>query len=134
MLVWIGSIGLAGLVSFIIGGLWYSVLFGATWSALRPATAVAANPSAVVMVAEFARCLVVAAALAYLINRLGIGSLRDALVLAVVIWGGFQLVGLIGSVLHEGYPVKLYAIHMGDALAKTVASCLIIAGLTQRFA
>ena len=75
-----------------------------------------------------------ASALAYLINRLGISTLRDALVLAAVVWGGFQLAGLVGSVLHEQYPIKLYAIHMGDALAKVTASCLIITGLTSRFA
>ena len=77
---------------------------------------------------------VLATALAYLINRLGIATLRDALVLAVVVWGGFQVAGLVGSVLHEGYPITLYAIHMGDALAKVAASCLIITGLTSRFA
>ena len=86
------------------------------------------------MALEFARCLIAAAALAYLINQLGIASLRGGLVLAIVIWGGFQLAGLAGSVLHEGYPAKLYAIHMGDALAKVAASSLIITGLTSRFA
>jgi hypothetical protein len=136
MITWIGSVALAALVSFVIGFLWYSVLFGTAYAALRPGNVEegAATPSAVVMALEFARCLIVATALAYLINRLGIASLPEALVLAVVVWGGFQLVGLVGSVLHEGYPIKLYAIHMGDALAKVTASCLIVADLTSRFA
>ena len=136
MFTWIGSVALAALVSFVIGFLWYSVLFGADYAALRPGYAgeIAARPSAVVVVMEFIRCLIVASALAYLINRLGISTLREALVLAVVVWGGFQVAGLVGSVLHEGYPIKLYAIHMGDALAKVAASCLIITGLTSRFA
>lgn len=136
MTVWIGSTALAAVVAFFIGAAWYSVLFGATYEALRPGgnLAAAAMPSAAVMVMEFVRCLVVAAALAYLINRLAIVNFRDALILAIVVWGGFQLVGLIGSVLHEGYSVKLYAIHMGDALAKVIASSFIITGLTSRFA
>jgi hypothetical protein len=32
----------------------------------------------------------------------------------------------VGSVIHEGYPWKLYAIHTGDALAKTLVMTLIL--------
>ncbi|MFZ1725873.1 MAG: DUF1761 domain-containing protein [Albidovulum sp.] len=136
MLVWTGSIALAAVVAFVTGALWYTVLFGATYAELRPKLrpSALAMPTAVVMVMEFACCLIVAAALAHLINRLGITTLREAMGLAVAVWGGIQLVGLIGSVLHEGYPVKLYAIHMVDALAKVATSSLIIAALTRRFA
>jgi hypothetical protein len=136
MITWIGSVGLAALVSFVIGFMWYGFLFGTAYAALRPgySGAIADTTSAAVIVLEFARCLIVATALAYLVHRLGIVTLRDAVVLAVVVWAGFQLAGLVGSVLHEGYPVKLYAIHMGDALAKVTASCLIITGLTSRYA
>lgn len=135
MFTWIGSVALAGLVSFVIGALWYTVLFGDAYAALRPAETgdIVATPSATVMAIEFARCLIVAAALAYLIHHLGIVRQRDALGFAVVVWGGFQLVGLAGSVLHEGYPAGLYANHMGDALAKVTASCLLITGLTGRY-
>ena len=134
MLTWIGSIALAALVSFFIGAAWYGALFGEAYSALRPGGGSDAAGTAAVMAMEFARCLIAAAALAYLINGLGITNLGGALVLAVVVWFGFQLAGLAGSVLHEGYSAKLYAIHMGDALAKVVANSLIITGVTSRFA
>ena len=52
--------------------------------------------------------------------------------LAVLVWAGFQLGGFAGSVLHEGYPLRLYAIHMGDALLKAVVASFVIAGLAGR--
>ena len=135
MLIWMASIGLAALICFCIGAAWYSLLFGAALASLRSGNhpAIDGRPAAAVMLAEFGRCLIVAAAMAYLINRTGTVSWGDALTLAAVVWGGFQLFGLVGSVLHEGYPAKLYAIHMGDALVKALASAVIITGLTSHF-
>ena len=43
------------------------------------------------------------------------------------VWIGFQGFVLIGSVIHEGYAVKLFAIHAGDALVKAITSCVILA-------
>lgn len=137
MITWIASVVLAAGITFVIGALWYStVLFGAAAAALRPGgmASQSAAPLGSVMAMEFARCLFVSVTFAYFIHRLGIADIGDGLILAVVAWGGFQAFGLIGSVLHEGYPLRLYAIHMGDALAKAVANCLIITGLTSHFA
>ena len=136
MLTWTGGVILAAVVSFVIGAMWYGLLFGEVYAALRPesAGAMTATPAPSVLAMEFTRCLIVAATLAYLICRMGIVTLPDAMIVAVIVWGGLQCVGLIGSVMHEGYPLRLYAIHMGDALAKSVASSLIIVGLTSWFA
>lgn len=135
MLIWIGSIALAGIVCFGIGGVWYGAIFGSMAAELQPGGAAAGTAtSGTAMAFELARCLIGAAAFAWFIHRLGLVTVPQGLMLAVIVWAGFQVVGLIGSVLHEGYPPLLYAIHMGDALAKAVASCLIITTLTARFA
>jgi Protein of unknown function (DUF1761) len=44
----------------------------------------------------------------------------------LVVWLGFQAMAVLGSVLHEQYPLGLYAIHIGDALATTLAMALIL--------
>jgi Protein of unknown function (DUF1761) len=42
------------------------------------------------------------------------------------VWIGFQATSIVGSVIHENYPVKLYAIHTGDALTKTLVITVIL--------
>jgi hypothetical protein len=135
MLVWIGSVVAAAILCFMIGATWYGVIFGTAVSSMHPAYAAQSAQSMAVSVVglELARCLIVSATFAYFIHRMGITTMTAGLALAVVAWGGFQVVGLIGSILHEDYPPKLFAIHMGDALAKAVASCSVIIGLTGRF-
>jgi hypothetical protein len=135
MIVWSSSIVLAAVVSFVIGAVWYGFLFADSYTALLAGKGLAASsaPTAKVMAAEFLRCLLIAATMGFLISKTGTVTLQESLLLAVIVWGGLQVTGLVGSVLHEGYAAKLYAIHMGDALAKVVASSLIITGLTSRF-
>jgi len=124
------AVGVVALVCFVAGALWYSpVLFGNAYSALRsiePSSASAATPPPGELIAEVVRCFVVAYTFAYFILRLGTDSVKGALKVALVVWIGFQGFVLIGSVIHEGYPVKLFAIHAGDALVKAISSCVIL--------
>ena len=115
---------------FVLGAVWYSPLaFGKAWSALRgldgDATA-AARPSPPMMAAEFVRGLLVAYVLARLIVLLGINDLVGAIVLGISIWLGLQATSIVGSVLHEQYPPKLFAIHSGDALVKTMFAAVLL--------
>ncbi|MGH7528149.1 MAG: DUF1761 domain-containing protein [Gemmatimonadales bacterium] len=125
------AVVVAAVVSFLVGALWYSpLLFGNAYLALRgieSATTTAATPPPSELIAEFIRCLIVAYTFAHFIRRLGIDSVKSALELAFLVWIGFQGFVLIGSVIHEGYPVNLFAIHAGDALVKAITSCVILA-------
>jgi len=94
----------------------------------------AATPPPSELIAEIVRCFVVAYTFAYFIARLGIDSMKGALVFALVVWIGFQGFVLVGSMIHEGYPVKLFAIHAGDALVKAISSCVILALWRKRAA
>ena len=79
------------------------------------------------LIAEIVRCFVVAYTFAYFIVRLDIDNVNGALILALSVWIGFQAFVLVGSVIHEGYSVKLFAIHAGDALVKAITACIIFA-------
>ena len=132
------AVGVVAVVCFLIGALWYSpLLFGNSYLALRgieSSAASAATPPPGELIAEVVRCFVVAYTFAYFIARLGIDSVKDALKFALLVWFGFQGFVLIGSVIHEGYPVNLFAIHAGDALVKAISSCVILVLWRKRLA
>ncbi len=134
----LSAVGVVAVVCFVVGALWYSpLLFGNAYLALRGIesnSASAATPLPGELIAEILRCFVVAYTFAFFIVRLGIDSLKGALKFALLVWIGFQGFVLIGSVIHEGYPVGLFAIHAGDALVKAISSCVILALWYQRAA
>jgi hypothetical protein len=132
------AVGVVTLACFLVGALWYSPLvFGNAYLALRGFEAgatLAASPPPGELIAEIVRCLVTAYAFAYFILRLGIDSVAGAVKLALLVWIGFQGFVLAGSVIHEGYPVPLFAIHAGDALVKAMLSCVMLALWHKRIA
>jgi hypothetical protein len=106
------AVGVAAVACFVLGALWYSpLLFGNVYSALRSidsgATS-AATPPLGELFAEVVRCFVTAYAFAILIMRLRVDGVKGAVALALLVWIGFQGFVLIGSVIHEGYPVALF--------------------------
>ena len=119
----------AAFAAFIIGGVWYSpLLFGNAYARLRgvdPSTESGAMPVREI-VGELVRWLVITYGLAYLIVRLGIADLMGAVVFAVGMWVVIYT-ALAGSVLHEGTPWRLYAIHAGDGLVKLLVISTIVA-------
>jgi hypothetical protein len=119
----------AAFAAFIIGGVWYSpLLLGNAYARLRgvdPSTESSAMPVREI-VGELVRWLVITYGLAYLIVRLGIADLIGAVVFAVGMWVVIYT-ALAGSVLHEGTPWRLYAIHAGDGLVKLLVISAIVA-------
>jgi hypothetical protein len=120
----------AAVVAFVMGGLWYSpLLFGKAWAKLRgidSPRAAGAQMRPPEILAEFVRGLIVAVVLAGFVVHLGVVNLVGAIYLALAVWIGFQATSIVGSVIHEHYPLKLYAIHAGDALAKTLVMAVIL--------
>jgi hypothetical protein len=123
------AVAVAAVAAFVVGAAWYSpLLFGRAYIALRGLSpnAAAKRPPAGEMLGEFVRYLVVGFVLAYFVVRLGIADWMGALQLALFIWVGFQATLLLGAVIHEKMPWKLYAIHAGDALVKTLLMTIIL--------
>jgi hypothetical protein len=120
----------SGITAFVIGACWYSpLLFGDAYMRLR---AIVAGPGPVAtppigeLIAELARCVVVAYALAHFMPRAAAGGWRAGVQVGLWVWVGFQGMLLAGAVIHEGMPWELYLIHAGDALVKTLVMATIL--------
>ena len=121
----------AGVAVFILGWLWYSpLLFYKPWMRLRGLDPVSAMEGAKMpggkLVVEFLRCLFLAYVIAGFAALLGIHSWLIALHFGLMLWIGFPVVLLVGSVLWENIPWKVAAIHAGDWLVKMVVIALIV--------
>ena len=109
---------IAGVVYFIIGGLWYSVLFGKQWLDVINLKMEDLNPpKPITMVGVFASGLLIAYILAhivaYRITYTNYGGIAGGMTAAFWVWlGGIALPGLNG-VVYENRTWKLYAINMG---------------------
>src|SRR5260370_5758322 len=96
----------AAVVVFVLGWLWYSpLLFFKPWMRLRgmdPAAAMAgAKMPAGKLLVELARCILLAYVIAGFLTLLGIRNWIDAVHFGLVLWIGFPVVLLTGSVLWE---------------------------------
>jgi len=121
----------AAIVVFVLGWLWYSpFLFLKPWMRARgldPDAAMAgAKMPAGKLVAELLRCIVLAFVIAHFIRLLGVSNWFIAAHFALLLWIGFPVVLLVGSILWENLPVKVAAINAGDWLVKLLAITIIL--------
>lgn len=118
------AVAIAAIAAFIASGAWYAG-FGAVLARLNDAYA-DARPSAVVAVAEIARSAIVALVVAFLVDRAGVDGVAESIGFGAVLWVGFPVLILAGSVLHEKVPWKLAAIHAGDWLVKLLLITAVV--------
>ena len=116
----------AAVAAFVIGAIWNG-LFAGVLAAARPA---GMGPAMAPwqLAAEGLRVLVVALAFALVLRTAEVTGPGGALGLGLLVWLGFQAMLLAGAVIWEGLPLRVYAVHAGDALAKTVAMAAILGG------
>lgn len=113
----------AAVAAFVAGALYYTV-FSKQLSQLS--TSEVSRSTVSTMLVELVRSLVLAAVVAGLSARLGIVSWRGAVLFALVVWIGFPVVLLAGSVFHENVPFRLAALHAGDWLVKLLVIAVIV--------
>jgi hypothetical protein len=126
------AIAAATVTAFIISSSWYA-LVGAHVAALRlggDATAGTEQPPPWKLALEVVRSLLVATALAAGIAQGDIDGVAGVALLGAVAWFAFPVTLLTGSVIWEGVPWRLAALHAGDWLIKLLAVALLI-GLLQ---
>jgi len=121
----------AAIAVFVLGWLWYSpLLFYKPWMRARgmdPAVAMAgAKMPGGKLVVELLRCIVLAYVIARLVALLGISSWMGAVHFGFLLWIGFPVILLIGSMLWENTPPKVAAIHAGDWLVKMLVIPIIV--------
>jgi len=121
----------AAIAVFVLGWLWYSpLLFYKPWMRARgmdPAAAMAgAKMPGGKLVGELLRCIVLAYVIAHFVALLGISSWMGAVHFGFLLWIGFPVILLIGSMLWENTPPKVAAIHAGDWLVKMLVIPIIV--------
>jgi Protein of unknown function (DUF1761) len=116
---------LAAVLSFAASSFWYSpMLFGRQFVVLSGVSANMA-PDGAKIAAEILRNLLLAFVITWLIARRQTGRLSESLRLAAMLWLGFPLTLLSGSVLWQNVPLQLALIHAGDWLLKILLMTLI---------
>lgn len=115
---WI-SVTAAVVAAFVASSVWYSA-WGGQLAQLHDAYTTGERPSLAVAGLELLRTAAVVIAAALLIVRLDVDSAAGGAVVGLLLWLGFPLVILSGSVLHEKVPWRLAATHVGDWLVKLV--------------
>ena len=125
------AVFVAAIAVFVLGWLWYSpFLFYKPWMRARGIDPVAAMAGAKMpggkLVIELLRCIVLAYVIARFAALLGISSWMGAVHFGFLLWIGFPVILLIGSVLWDNTPVKVAAIHSGDWLVKMLVISIIV--------
>ena len=121
----------AAIAVFVLGWLWYSpLLFYKPMLRARgkdPAVEMAAGKiPAGKLVIEFVRGFFLAYIIAHFATALGITTWMMAVHFGLLLWIGFPVIILIGSVMWENIPVKVAAIHAGDWLVKMLVISLVV--------
>lgn len=123
----------AGVVIFLLGGLWYSpVLFARKWTALMGKTeeelkaAAAASPVAVMYLAAFLCGLVIALVLATIIGHFGSLSLIRGAKVGALCWLGFAATTSFATAIFSMTPKRLWLINSGYNLVSFVVAGAII--------
>lgn len=122
----------AGVVIFLLGGLWYSpVLFAKQWVALQGKTMdemkASGGASPAMYIQVFLCGLITAWVLAIMIGILPVFSVTRALKLSVLCWLGFTAVTSYGTALFSSKPKQLWLIDTAYNLVAFVAAAAIIA-------
>ena len=121
------AVGVATIAAFVLSGAWYAVI---PWPASgADGAARADSPSPLVLLAEILRSAVVATVVAGLAAELDVLSFGKGALLGLILWVGFPAVLFAGSIIHEHYPVRLGALHLGDWLLKLALIGAIVGAL-----
>ncbi len=117
-------------ISFIASSIYY-VVFIKQWASVSKTGAEAAStkakrPGPIQGLAQIARTLVLTLVVAFLVSNLRIHDAGSAIGLSLILWVGFPVVLLSGSVMWEKSPMKLAVLHAGDSLLTLVIMSLIL--------
>jgi|SRR5882724_6689538 len=120
----------ATVVNFIIGALWHGPVFGKTWMRLQGFTPESVKSMKLkpmqAMILGFISTLVMAFVLALLVGS-NLNTAAEALLLAFLLWLGFIVTTLAGSVLWEGRSVKLFLFNIAYQFVALAATALVLA-------
>jgi hypothetical protein len=116
----------ATVVYMLIGMIWYSPkVFGEMWMKLS-----GVKTKNVDMAKAYVGCLIsallVVTVTSCLLHRLLINGYEASVLVAIKLWLGFIAPTLLGGVLWEGRPVKLFALNAAAHLLQLVAAAAVL--------
>jgi hypothetical protein len=116
----------SALIQWLIGGLWYSLLFRKPWMALtgylRPANGERPKGAVVAMIASFVISLVLSLMLAHVVIWAGADGFAHGMFLGFICWLGFIAGPLLAQQIYEQRPMMQWAINAGYWLVALLVS------------
>jgi hypothetical protein len=125
------SILLGAVVMFVVGAVWFTVLFGKLWSRLmnfgpEAMAKTKAGGMGGKMAMMFFLNLVSGLVLYCLLSQLLVFSYYEFFTILLLVWFGFTLPSLINTYLWEGKPVSLVLVNAGGSLASFIAGSAVV--------
>ena len=119
----------ASIVAMIVGFVWYGPLFGKTWAKLMKIDMSKGKKKGMAkgMIAMFIAVIITNCVLSQVLAFAGAVTLSDALMVGFWVWLGFYATTLLGTVLWEGKPVKLYILQTAHYLVSLLVMSAILA-------
>ncbi len=127
------AVVVTAVITMVIGGLWYSVIFGKQWMALagikmtEKDKAEMKKKAGPAYLMGFVVALVSSFVLALVITLANAVTILDGVLVGVLVWFGFVATVHIGSVLWERKSWKLFFINTMYSLVTLVISGAILA-------
>lgn len=119
----------AAVANFVLGGLWYSpLLFVKPWLAMSGVSKDVFDAGIAKGIAvEAITSLVMAFVMAMAIPATGVVGLATGLLIGLLLWLGFVVPVLLGSITHEHKPFGYFAINAGYRLVAMLSMGAILA-------
>ncbi len=104
----------AAAIQWVLGALWYGVVFKKSWKALTGGNEdIKRGRAAFAMIASFVASLLLSFVLLNVMLWAGAPTFRAGAALAIVCWLGFMAPPLFAQHIYERRPVNLFAINAG---------------------
>jgi hypothetical protein len=115
-------------MQWIIGAIWYSLLFAKPWSAMVAVPQEGKNKTMLTgMLASFIGSLITSFALAHMIIWSGAATFAWGMLVGFICWLGFIAAPLFAQGIYESRPFKLFAINTGYWLVSLLLTGGILA-------
>ena len=127
------AILIASIVSFVLGWIWHSpMVFGNMWMKLsnmdkKKMDEAKKKGMAKPISFQFIATLVTAYVLAYFVNYSQAKTIIDGAMVGIWAWIGFVATVMVGMVIWEGKPFKLFLINAGHVLVSLIVMGAILA-------
>jgi len=118
-------IAVATVAAFIASSVYYSAFDRLRATQLGAEPAAGERPPVWKIAVELLRSLVIATALAVAVDALNIDG-PAVVLLALGVWLAFPVTILSGSIVWDGVPWRLAALHAGDWLLKAILIALLV--------